>query len=128
LRRIILNDGSSAVALLSGKVIVKTTVIDRSLENTRPRYRSSSKFTHAQNALEGDLFDGSLRTFTPKLARMEHQSRVFALIQRKLGTRSATSKMHRPTGALKPTGERMYPQFTLVGVSRSLESDGKEIY
>ena len=53
LRRIILNDGSSAVALLSGKVIVKTTVIDRSLVNTRPRYRSSS---HAQNALEGDLF------------------------------------------------------------------------
>jgi len=111
LRRIILNDGSSAVALLSGKVIVKTTVIDRSLVNTRPRYRSSSKFTHTQNALEGDLFDGSLRTSTPKFARMEHQSRVFAPIQRKLGTGSATSKTHRPTGALKPTGERIHTSW-----------------
>jgi len=108
LRRIILDDGSSAVALQSGKVIVKTTVVDRSLMNTRPRYRLSSKFAHAQIALEGDLFDSSLRTSTPKFAQMERQSRVFAPIRRKLGAGSATSKMQRPAGALKPSG-RIYP-------------------
>jgi len=105
LRRIMLNDGSSAIALQSGKVIVKTTVIDRSLVNTRPRYRLSSKFAHA---LEGDLFDGSLRTSTPKFGKMERQSRVLAPIQRKLGARCATSKMHHPTGILNPSGEGIY--------------------
>jgi len=59
--RITLNVGSSAVALLSGKVIVKTTVIDRSLVNTCPRYHSSSKFTHAQNTLKGHLHQSSPR-------------------------------------------------------------------
>jgi len=74
LRKMILDDGSSATALQSGKIIVKTSVIDRSLANTRPRYRSSSKFAHAQIALEDDLFDGPLRTSTPKFTQMERQS------------------------------------------------------
>jgi len=124
----ILDDGSSAAVLQSRKIIVKTSVIDRSLANTRPRYRSSSKFAHAQTALEGDLFDGPLRTSTPKFTQMERQNRVLAPIQkanRKQRSFKDTSPDWSPE-ANKKKNESAYSRMNrmLGGVSSPLESDG----
>ena len=133
LRKMILDDGSSAAALQSGKVIVKTSVIDRSLANTRPRYRSSSKFARAQIALEGDLFDGPLRTSTPRLTQMERQSRVLAPIQkarcRKQRNFKDTSLDWSPE-ANKKKNESAYGKTNcmLGGVSSPLENDDNKTF
>ena len=133
LRKMILDDGSSAAALQSGKIIVKTSVIDRSLANTRPRYRSSSKFAHAQIALEDDLFDGPLRTSTPKFTQMERQSRVLAPIQKARCRKQRSFKDASPDWspeANKKKNESAHSRMNcmLGGVSSPLESDGNKTF
>lgn len=142
MREIWLNDDTSAAAAVqSGKVIVKTTVIDRSLVNTRPRYRSSSKFAHAQPALKSDLFDGPLRTSTPKLAQMERQSRVLGMkvvspVQKARCRKQRNFKDVSPDWSLEVSRIPRYRRVNrsahgrmdcmLVGVNSLLESDGNK--
>jgi len=132
LRKMIFDDSSSAAALQSGKVIIKTSVIDRSLANTRPRYRLSSKFPHAQIALKGDFFDGPLRTPTPKFTQMERQSRL-APIQKARYRKQRNFKGISPDWspeANKQKNRSAYGRMDcmLSGVSSLLESDGNKAF
>jgi hypothetical protein len=80
-RKVLFDENSinASTTSKSGKVIVKTTVIDRSLAHTRARYRSSSKrFIQIQNAPQiGDdqTLQGPLQTSTPKLAQLQNCER-----------------------------------------------------
>ncbi|KXN81963.1 hypothetical protein AN958_03371 [Leucoagaricus sp. SymC.cos] len=73
-RHVIFEENSLESSRNTNKVIVKTTVIDRSLANTRARYRSSSKFTRIANALPIGQVQGPLQTSTPKIPQIEYEN------------------------------------------------------
>ncbi|KAJ3575007.1 hypothetical protein NP233_g1379 [Leucocoprinus birnbaumii] len=71
-------DGGSPIATRNSRVIIRTTVIDRSLADTRARYRSSNKFIDIRNTpqIEVGLVDGPMHTSTPKLGRAGRSRRM----------------------------------------------------
>ncbi|KAF5354092.1 hypothetical protein D9756_006897 [Leucocoprinus leucothites] len=78
-RGLMFNHEPTASSPDTGKVIVKTAIIDRSLANTRARYRSSSKFTRIQDVPQIGLSDGPLYISTPKLDRIKRHDQPFRM-------------------------------------------------
>ncbi|XP_006456306.1 hypothetical protein AGABI2DRAFT_180981 [Agaricus bisporus var. bisporus H97] len=68
-RKVVFDQPSFDTSFLKeNNVVVKTTVVDRSLVNTRPRYRSAAKFSNSRAA-------GPLQTSTPKVTQRRYGRR-----------------------------------------------------
>jgi hypothetical protein len=71
-RKVVFNQPSfDSTSFNENNVIVKTTVVDRSLVNTRPRYRTAAKFSHPQN--QSRRVSSPLQTSTPKVTQRRYR-------------------------------------------------------
>lgn len=76
-RKVIFDDPPVDPSVKRDNVIIKTTVIDRSLVHTRARYRLAPKFVHPPNANRIGRISGPLQTSTPKIAQRRFEDRLF---------------------------------------------------
>jgi hypothetical protein len=120
-RKIILEDGPTSFSGKPSNIIVKTTVIDRSLAHTRARYRSSFKFS--QNIPQIGRSLGPLQTSTPKLVQVPRENRF---PQCDLSFLDVTPKFgHTEQTEVKPTSNDVasrIPRYRRVNVKRGSRS------